>query len=93
MATDDKITDEKLQYDINWEAANMSPLSSGEIHENEYLIGEEILPPDQSIITEPAARFTYSPLGKSLEEQTKTMEDQVKNKQKHLKNIKRAAWI
>ena len=29
MAIDDKISDEKLQYDINREAAKMSALSSG----------------------------------------------------------------
>ena len=29
MAIDDKISDEKLQYDINREAAKMSTLSSG----------------------------------------------------------------
>ena len=32
---------------------------------NEYLTGEEILPSDQSRITE-QAKFTYSPLGKAF---------------------------
>ena len=40
----DKIRDEKLKYNINREAANVSALSSGEIDKNEYLTGEEILP-------------------------------------------------
>ena len=31
MTIDDKITDEKLQYDINTEAAKTSSLSSGAI--------------------------------------------------------------
>ena len=31
MAIDDKIRDEKLQYDINRETANISALSSGKI--------------------------------------------------------------
>ena len=31
MAAGDKIKDEKLQYDINTEAAKMSALSSGKI--------------------------------------------------------------
>ena len=43
MATDDKIRDEKLQYDINRETAKISPLSSGKIDKYEYLTGEEIL--------------------------------------------------
>ena len=29
MTIDDKIRDEKLQYDVNWEAAKISALSSG----------------------------------------------------------------
>ena len=32
MATDDQIRDEKLQYDINKEAAKISALSSGKLH-------------------------------------------------------------
>ena len=39
----DKIRDEKLQYDINREAAKMSALSSGKIDKYEYLTDEEIL--------------------------------------------------
>ena len=42
MTIDDKIRDEKLQYDI--EAANLSPLSSGKIDKHEYFTGDEILP-------------------------------------------------
>ena len=41
-----KIRDEKLQYDINRKAANISALSSDRIDKCEDLIGEEILPPD-----------------------------------------------
>ena len=47
MTIDDKIRDEKLQYDINREATKMSALSSRKIDIYEYLRGEEILPPDQ----------------------------------------------
>ena len=44
MATDDKTIDEKIQYDINREAAKISALSSGKINKYEYVTGEEILP-------------------------------------------------
>ena len=37
MTIDDRIGDEKLQYDINSEAAKISSLSSGKIHKHEYL--------------------------------------------------------
>ena len=44
MTIDDNIRDEKLQYDINREAAKILDLSSGKIDKNQYLTGEEILP-------------------------------------------------
>ena len=47
MTTNDKIRDEKLQYDINREAAKISTLSSGNIDKYEYLTDEEILPSNQ----------------------------------------------
>ena len=77
MAIDDKVRDEKLQYDINREASKISALSSGKIDNYEYLTGEEILPSNQRLIIE-QAKFTYSPLGKALEKQRK----QLKNKEK-----------
>ena len=43
----DKIRDEKLQYDVNKEAAKISTLSSGKSDKYEYLTGEEILPSNQ----------------------------------------------
>ena len=75
MTIEDQIKDEKLQYDINREAAKISALSSGEIDKYEYLTGEEILPSNKQQIIE-QAKFTYSPLGKAFENQTKTIEDQ-----------------
>ena len=47
MTINDQIRDEKMQYDINREAAEISALSSGKIHKFEYLTGGEILPSDQ----------------------------------------------
>ena len=66
MTIEDQIKDEKLQYDINREAAKISALSSGKLDKYEYLTGEEILPSNQQQIIE-QAKFTYSPLGKALE--------------------------
>ena len=83
MKIDDKIRDEKLQYDINREAAKISGLSSGKIDKHEYVTGEEIVPSDQRRVIE-QAKFTYYPLGKALEKQTKTIEDQLKKQIKAL---------
>ena len=75
MTIEDKIKDEKLQYDINREAAKISALPSGKIDKYEYLTGEEILPSNQQQIIE-QAKFTYSLLGKAFEKQTKTIKEQ-----------------
>ena len=83
----DQIRDEKLQYDINREAAKISALSSGKIHKYEYLTGEDILPSNQQQIIE-QARFTYSPLGKAFEKQIKTIEDQGQKQVEALKELK-----
>ena len=48
MTIYNRIKFQKLQYDINREAAKISALSLGKIDKYEYLTGEEILPPDQS---------------------------------------------
>ena len=40
MTIDDKIKDEKVQYDINREAAKILALASGKIDRHEYLTDE-----------------------------------------------------
>ena len=75
MTIEDQIKDEKLQYDINREAAKISALSSDKIDKYEYLTGEEILPSNQQQIIQ-QAKFNYFPLGKAIEKQIKTIEDQ-----------------
>ena len=73
MTINDQIRDEKLQYDINREAAKISALSSGKIHKYEYLTGEEILPSNQQQIKNKLNLLI--PLWEKL----------LKNKQKQLK--------
>ena len=75
MTINDQIRDEKLQYDINRKAAEISALLSGKINKYEYLTGNKILPSNQQQIIE-QTKFTYSPLGKAFEEQIKTIKDQ-----------------
>ena len=75
MTIKDQIKDEKLQYDINREAAKISALLSGKLDKYDNLTGEEIFPSNQQQIIE-QDKFTYSPLEFSLF---------LKNKQKLLK--------
>ena len=77
MTIEDQIRGEKLQYDIIREATKIPALSSRKIAKYEYLTGEEILPSNQQQIIE-QAKFTYSPLVKAFEKQTKTIDDQGK---------------
>ena len=47
MTLNVQIRDEKLQYDINRKAAEISALPSGKIGKYEYLTGKEIFPSNQ----------------------------------------------
>ena len=87
MRINDQIRGEKLQYDINRKAAEISALSSGKIDKYEYLTGKDILPSNQQQIIE-QAKFTYSPLGKAFEKQIKTIEFQGEKQIKALENLK-----
>ena len=79
MTVIDQIKDEKLQYNINREAAKIFALSSGKIHKYEYLTGEDILPSTQQQIIE-QTKFTYSPLGKAFDKQIKKLKIKEKNR-------------
>ena len=92
MTIEDQIKDEKLQYDINREAAKICALSSGKIDKYEYLTGEETLPSNQQKIIQ-QTKFTYSPLGKAFEKQVKTIEDQGKKQVKAIQDNKQPANI
>ena len=80
----DQIKDEKLQYDINREAAKISALSSGK---DICLTGEDILSSNQQQIIE-QTKFTYSPLGKPFDKQIKTIEDQGEKQVEALEKLK-----
>ena len=87
MTIEDQIKDEKLQHDINREAAKISALSSGKLDKYEYLTGEEILPSNQQQIIQ-QAKFNYSPLGKAIEKQIKAIKDQGKKQVKAIQDNK-----
>ena len=88
MTIYDEFRDERLQYDINREAAKISALSSRKNDKYEYLTGEEILPFNRRHIIE-RAKFAYSPLGKALRKQTKTIEYKGEKQIKAIEDNKR----
>ena len=73
--------DEKIQYDINRETAEISLSLSVKLDKYEYVTGEEKLLFDQSRIIE-QLKLTYSPLGKASEKLTKKIGDQGKKQKK-----------
>ena len=87
MKTNDQISDGKLQYHINREAAKISALSSGKIDKYEYLTGEKIFLSNQQQIIE-QAKFTYFPLGKAFGKQIKKFEDSGQKQVGGLKGLK-----
>ena len=87
MTINDQVKDEKLQCNINREAAKISALLSGKLHKHEYLTGEDILPSNQQQIMQ-QTKFTYSPLGKAFDKQIKTIEDQGKKQVDALNTLK-----
>ena len=78
MTIDDKIKDEKLQYDINREALKILALSSGKIDKYEDLTCEEILPSRVSLIFVERVRLHNLNSAKHLKKKRK----QLKNKEK-----------
>ena len=87
MIINDQTRNEKLQYDLNREAAKISALPSGKIHKYKYLTGEDILPSNQPQINE-QAKSSYSPLGKAFEKQIKTIKNQGEKQIDALENLK-----
>ena len=85
MAIDDKTIGEKLQCDINREAAKVSALSSGKIDKYEYRTAKEILLSYQSNIIE-QAKVTNFALRKPLEKRTRITEDYCQKSKKAIKN-------
>ena len=79
IMTIDYNRDEKLQYNINREAAKISVLSSAKIDKYEYFAGEEILHSGQSRMIK-QAKFTYSALVKALENKYKQLKTKEKSK-------------
>ena len=74
---DDKIKAEKIAHDLGKEAAKISALKSGNIRKYQYLTDQEIIPSGREEALS-MARFEYSPLGKALEKQTKTIQEESK---------------
>ena len=74
---DNKIKENKAQYNLDRQTAKISALSSGNVSKYEFLTGKDVLP-EKDLLEKAAAikRFQYSSLGKELKKQTSAAEKQ-----------------
>ena len=66
-----KIKQNKAQYNLDRQTAKISALSSEDVSKYEFLTGKDVLP-EKDLLGKAAAlkRFEYSPLGRELKKQT-----------------------
>ena len=76
-AIDNKIEQNKAQYNLDKQTAKISALSSGNVSKYEFLT-EKVVLPKKDLLEKAAAikRFEYSLLGKELKRQTNVAEKQ-----------------
>ena len=68
---DNKIEQNKAQYNLDRQTVMVSALSSGNVGKYEFLAGQDILPEKELLEkTGTIKRFEYQPLGSELEKQT-----------------------
>ena len=78
---DNKIEQNKTQYNLDRPTAKISALSSGNVSKYEFLTGKDVLS-EKDLLEKAAALkiFEYSPLGKAFEKLTNV----IKNRQRLL---------
>ena len=69
--TNNKIEQNKAQYDLDRKTAKISALSSGNVSKYEFLTGKDVLT-EKNLLEKAATmkRFEYLPIGKKLKAQT-----------------------
>ena len=82
-----KIEENKAQYNLDRQTAKVSASSSGNVSKNEFLTDKDVLR-EKDLLERAAAlkRFEYSPLGKELKNQTSVTEKQYQSFDKVFKN-------
>ena len=93
---DNKIEQNKIQYDLDRQTAKISALSSVNVSKYGFLTGKDVLP-EKDFLEKAATMkiFEYSPLGKELKKQSSVAENltifmsliEEKKKNQQLKNI------
>ena len=78
-AINNKIEQNKTQYDLDRQISKISPLSSGNVSKYEFLTGKDVFP-EKGLLEKAATmkRFEYFLLGKELKKQTGVSQKQYK---------------
>ena len=79
-AINNKIEQNKAQYNLDRQTAKISALSSGNASKHEFLTGKDVLP-EKDLLEKAATmkRFEDSPLCKELKSQTDIAKNNIKN--------------
>ena len=91
-AINNKIEQNKTQYNLDRETATISALSSRTISKYEFFTSEDV-PPKKDLLEKAVAikTFKYSPLGKEMKKQTSVAEKQYQKLESKL-NIIAPTW-
>ena len=75
---DNKIDQNKAQYNLHRQTAKISALSSRNVRKCEFITGKDVLHPKKEFLEKATAlkRFEYFPLSKELKKQTRVAEKQ-----------------
>ena len=78
-AINNKIEQNTTQYNLDWQSAKISTLTSRNVSKYEFLTSKDVLP-ENDFLEKAAAlkRFEYSPLGKALKAENSAAEKLVK---------------
>ena len=93
-AINNKIEQNKAQYNLDRQTANISALTSGNISKYEFLTGKDVLT-EKGLLEKAAGlkRFEYSPLGKELKAPTSAAEKQYQKLDKIFESNKKEEVI
>ena len=89
-AVNNKIEQNKTQYNLDWQSAKISALTSRNVSKYEFLTSKDILP-ENDFLEKAAAlkRFEYSPLGGALKAENSAAEEQHQKSDKVFNLIER----
>ena len=89
-AINNKIEQNKTQYNLDWQSAKISALTSKNVSKYEFLTSKDVLPEDDFLEKAAALkRFEYSPLGTALKTENSAAEKQHQKSDKFFESYRK----